>query len=214
MRVPEIQRKIAVLLLNEPKTAEDINKQLNVDYVTTTKELNNMMKQSLIKKLPGFPTKYTLDNYILEKIKKRKEIAENDSYKLKIRAIIELQGIDKDLIKFNLEKMKSLIDDENNFTIYETKISEVIEQDNMYYGFLDITLTLKNFSTLIYFITYYIPVSVEVISPTKYDISIFELQDGLMDLSTIMQKYSAEFQKRLTKEEIEKMHKKLFNAKK
>jgi predicted transcriptional regulator len=210
MRIPDIQRKIAVLLLTEPKTAEDINKQLDIGYAQVTKELNAMLKQGLIKKMDGFPTKYTLDDYIVDTIRKRKQIAENDAYRLKLRAIIELQGIDKDLVKINLEKIDAMLKDEKNFTIYDSKLSEILEQDNMYFGYVDITLTLKSFSTLIYFVSYYTPTSVEVISPEKYDISMYELQDGIMDLSALVQKYTSEIQKRLTAEEVKKMQDKLF----
>ncbi len=212
MRIPEIQRKIAVLLLSEPKTTEEINKQLDVGYAQVTKELNNMLKQNLIKKIDGFPTKYTLEDYIIETIKKRKKVAESDAYRLKLRAIIELQGIDKDLVKINLDKIGNMLKNEKNFTIYDSKISEILEQDNMYFGYLDLTLTLKNFSTLIYFVSYYTPTSVEVISPEKYDLSMFELQDGIMDLSMLVQRYTSEIQKRLTQEEVKKMQDLLYKV--
>ncbi|MDD4983371.1 MAG: helix-turn-helix domain-containing protein [Candidatus ainarchaeum sp.] len=212
MRIPEMQRKIAVLLLTEPKTAEDINKQLDIGYAQVTKELNNMLKQGLIKKQDGFPTKYTLDDYIIETVKKRKQISENDSYKLKVRAIIELQGIDKDLVRVNLEKIEKMMTNEKDFTIYDSKISEILEQDNMFFGYIDATLSLKSFSTLIYFVSFYTPTSVEVIAPEKYDISMYELQDGIMDLSALIQKYVAEIHKRLSQEEVKKMQDKLFKA--
>jgi len=213
MKISEIQRKIAVFLLTEPKSAEDINKQLDIGYAQVTKELNNMIKQGLIKKMSGYPTKYTLDKYIIDAVRKRKQIAESDSYRLKIKAIIELQGIEKDLVQLNLEKIEEMIENERDFTVYTSKVSEILEQDNMYFGYLDLTITLKNFSALIYFTTYYVPTSVEILAPDRYDVSVFELQDGIMNLSMLMQKYSGELQKRLTNEEVTKMHNKLFAPK-
>ena len=201
MRISEIQRKIAVLLLVEPKTIEDINKQLDLGFDAITKEINNMLKMGLVKKTNEYPTRYVLDDYIIQELKKRKEIAEKDSYKIKIQMIIDVDGIVKEVVDKHLDNIKMLLEKEKEITIYDIKKSDLLEQDNSYFGYIDVTCTVKDFASLIRLVMYYSPSSIEVLSPTKYDISMYELQDGLIELSQRTQTYIKELQRRLTKEE-------------
>jgi len=201
MRISEIQRKIAVLLLVEPKTIEDINKQLDLGFDAITKEINNMLKMGLVKKTNEFPTRYVLDDYIISELKKRKEIAEKDSYKIKVQMIMDVDGIVKEVVDKHLDNLKNLLEKEKEITIYDIKKSELLEQDNSYFGYVDVTCTVKDFSSLIKLVMYYSPSSIEVLSPTKYDVSMYELQDGLIELSQKTQMYIKELQRRLTKEE-------------
>lgn len=210
MRISETQRKIVVLLNSGSKTAEEITKQLDLGFDIVTKELNNMIKINIVKKTEDFPTKYRLDDYILKELKKRKEIAEKDSFRLKVQMIIDLEGLVDDIVKIHLERMKELLEKEPNITIYDIKTSEVIAQDNSYFGYLDVTFTAKDFRTLLNTIMYYTPSSIEVLSPTRFDVSMYELQDGLIELAQRVQMYTREIQKRLTKEETDLLSKKIF----
>lgn len=204
MRISEVQRKIAVLLLVEPKTIEDINKQLDLGFEAITSEINNMLKLGLIKKTNDFPTKYVLDDHIIAELKKRKEIAEKDSYKIKIQMIIDVEGLVKEVVEKHLENIRALIEKEKDITIYDIKTSELLAQDNSYFGYLNIICTVKDFSTLVRVVMFYAPSSIEVLAPNKLDISLYELQDGLIELSQKTQVYIKELQKRLTKEETER----------
>jgi len=210
MRITEVQRKIAVLLNVESKTVEELNNQLDVGFDILTKELNNMIKLSLIKKTDEFPTKYKLDDVILNELKRRKDIAAKDGFRLKIQMIIDLEGIVDDVVKLNLKKMRELIEKEQNITIYDIKTSDIIEQDNAYFGYLDVTFTAKDFRTLLHVIMYYTPSSIEVLNPKRFDVSMYEMQDGLIELAQRTQMYLREIKKRLTKEESDLMMKKLF----
>lgn len=203
MRISEIQRKIAVLLLVEPKTVEDINKQLSLGFDAITKELNTMLKLGLVKKTNDYPTKYVLDDYIITELKKRKEIAEKDSYRIKIQMILDVDGVVKEVVNKHLDNIKSMLEKEKEITIYNIKKSDLLEQDNSYFGYIDVTYTVRNFANLVRIIMFYAPSSIEVLAPTKYDISVYELQDGLIELSQRTQTYLKELQKRLTKEEID-----------
>jgi len=201
MRISEVQRKIAVLLLVEPKTIEDINKQLGLGFDVITNEINTMLKLGLIKKTNDFPTKYVLDDYIIAELKKRKEIAEKDSYKVKIQMILDVEGVIKEVVDKHLDNLKDLLEKEKDITIYDIRKSDILEQDNSYFGYIDITCTVKDFSSMIRLIMFYAPSSIEVLSPTKYEISLYELQDALIELSQRTQLYVKELQKRLTQEE-------------
>ncbi len=210
MRISETQRKIAVLLNAESKTIEDLTAQLGLGFDVVTKEINNMIKQNIVKKTEDYPTKYRLDDYILNELKKRKEIAEKDGFRLKIQMIIDLEGMVEDVVKLHLSKMKLLLEKEQNITIYDIKTSDILSQDNAFFGYLDVTFTAKDFRTLLHIIMYYTPSSIEVLSPSRFDVSMYELQDGLIELAQRVQMYTREIQKRLTKEEVDLLSKKVF----
>jgi predicted transcriptional regulator len=201
MRISEVQRKIAVLLLVEPKTIEEINKQLDLGFDVLTQEVNTMLKMGLVNKTKEYPTRYVLDDYIISELKKRKEIAEKDSYKIKVQMILDIDGVVKEIVDKHLDNIKIMLEKEKDITIYDIKKSDLLEQDNSYFGYIDITCTVKDFATLVRVIMFYCPSSIEVLAPTKYDISMYELQDGLIELSHRTQNYIKELQKRLTREE-------------
>lgn len=210
MHISEVQRKIAVLLLVEPKTIEDINKQLDLGFESITNEINNMLKLGLVKKTDDFPTKYVLDEYIINELKKRKEIAEKDSYKIKIQMIVDVEGLIKEIVDKHLDNVKNLLENEKNITIYNIQKSELLEQDNNFYGYINVTFTVKDFANLVKLVMYYVPSSIEVLAPKKLDINLSELQDGLIELTQNTERYLKELQKRLTKEEAERAMKKFY----
>jgi hypothetical protein len=199
------QKKIAVLLLNEPKTEEELNKQLNIPYDKLTFELKTMLKLNLIVK-EGYPTRYRLRQDIVDKIQERKKISEADAFKIRINAIIEFKAIEKSLLKKHLKKIKSAIEKEKLLTVYDIEEAEIIEEDDMYASFLDVNFTVKNFPALVKFLFYYGPTSIEVLQPSKVQMPSYELQEGLIELSEIFQKYATFFTKKLNQEELEKFY--------
>ena len=104
------------------------------------------------------------------------------------------------------------LDKERDITIYDIKKSDILEQDNSYYGYVTITCTVKDFSALIRIVMFYSPSSIEVVSPNKYEVSLYELQDGLIELSQKTQMYIKELQKRLSKEETRSIMQKFYKG--
>ena len=199
------QKKIALLLLSEPKTEEELHKQLNIPYDKLELELKEMLKLGLLLK-EGYPTKYRLRQDIINELQKRKKIAEDDSFKIKIRAIIEMKAVEENLLKKHLQKLSETIQQEKIFTVYGINQAEIIEEDEMYSSFIEVTLTAKDFASLIKFLFFYGPSSIEIMKPDKIEFSQYEFQEGLIELSEIFQKYADYFQKKLTKEELNKFY--------
>jgi len=204
------QKKLALLLLSEAKTEEELHKQLNLPYDKLSTELKQMLKLGLVLK-EGYPTKYRLRQDIIDELQKRKKISEADSFRIKISAIIELKAIEKTLLEKHVQKIIEAIKSEKNFTIYNIVPASAVEEDDMYSSFIEVTLTVKDFSTLILFLFYYGPTSIEVIKPDKLEITQQEFQDGLVQLSGIFQKYADFMLKHLNKEELNKFHKDLYD---
>ena len=209
MRFSDDQKKIAILLLNEPKTEEQLNKQLNIPYDKLMLELKTMVKLNVVSK-DGYPTKYKLKQEIIDEVQKRKDISDKDAFRLRIRAIIEFKAIEETLLKRHMGKIKEALDKEVPFTIYEVKEAEIVEEEEMYSSFLEVNLSIKDFQSLIRFLFYYGPTNIEVIKPRKLEFSHFEFQEGLIELADIFQKYADFFTKHLNKEELDKFYDDLY----
>ena len=204
------QKKIALLLLSEQKTEEELHKQLNIPYDKLSMELKEMLKLGLVLK-SGYPTKYHLRQDIIDELKKRKKISEEDSFKIKIRAIIELKAVEETLLKKHLAKLTDSMNKEPAFTIYGINQAEIVEEEEMCSSFLEVTLTVKDFTSLLRFLFYYGPSTVEVMKPSKIEFSNYEFQEGLVELSEIFQKYAEFFQRNATKTELDKFYKEVYN---
>ena len=205
-RFNEDQKKIALLLLNEPQTEEDMNKQLNIPYDKLTQELKALLKLGVITK-EGYPTKYRLKQEIVDKIQQRKKISEQDSFKMRLNAIIEFKAVEKTLLKKHMGEITAALKKEKAFTVYDVREAEIIEEDDMESSFLEVNLSVMDFRALIKFLFYYGPTSIEVLKPSKIELSNFEFQDGLMELADIFQKYANFFTKHLNHEELTKFYK-------
>jgi hypothetical protein len=204
-RFSDEQKKIALLLLNEPKTEEELNKQLNIPYDKLTQELKEMLKLKVIHK-EGYPTRYKLRQDIVEKIEERKKISETDAFKIRFRAIIEFKAIEEDLLKKHMGQIVEAIKKEKALTIYELEEADFEEDDDMISSFIEMNASVKDFTSLIRFLFYYGPTSIDIVKPNKVEMTNFEFQEGMMELADIFQKYAEFFTKNLSKKELEKFY--------
>ncbi|MFH1663649.1 MAG: hypothetical protein ABH986_02480 [archaeon] len=205
----ENQKKIAVLILHEPKTEEELREQLNIPYDELMKELKAMLKLGVISK-KGYPTKYSLKKEIYDAVRKRKVIAETDKNKLRLRVNIEVQAISESLLKKQLDDIQKTIKKEQDFTIYDVFEAKPLQQGEHYSSYLDVNLSVRDFHSLMKLMFLYGPSSVEVLKPEKLDFSAGELQDGLVLISEIVHSYTEFVASRLNKEELEDFNKRLY----
>lgn len=207
----EEQKKIALVLLHEPKTIEELNKQLNLPYNTLVAQLKEMLRMNVITK-EGFPTKYSLKENIASEVLRRKKISEEDDNALRIRAYIELQAIEETLLKKNLGRLEEALKKEQTFIVYSLEKAKIIKENEgeYYLTHIEVNLSVKDFTALVRFMFFYAPSSIEVIKPEKISFSSQDLQDGLVDMADMVSKYSAYITKILNKEELEKFHSKLY----
>jgi hypothetical protein len=203
------QKKIALLLLSEPKTEEELQKQLNLSYDKLLVELKGMLKLGLLTK-DGYPTRYKLRQDIISELQKRKKIAEDDSFKIKVRAIIELKAVEANLLKKHIEKIKEALSAEKIFTVYGITVADIVEEDEMCSSFIETTITVRDFSALVAFVFYYAPTTIEVMKPSKIEFSQAEFGDGLIFLNELFQKYAQFAMKHLDKEAMDKFNREIY----
>jgi len=208
-RFSEEQKRIALLLIHGPKTAEDLNSQLNIPFNKLTDELKAMIKLGVVEK-QGFPTKYSLKKNIASEVQKRKKIAESDLNKLRIRAFIEMQAIEEDLLKKQLDKLEEAMDKDKSFTLYSLDKAKIEKHGEYYSTYFEINFSVKDFASLIRFMFFYGPSSVEVVKPSKIEFSAQDLQDGLMEAADMVQKYSNVVHKLMSRDELAKFNTELY----
>jgi len=208
-RFSEEQKRIALLLIHGPKTAEELNAQLNIPFNKLTEELKAMMKLAVIEK-QGFPTKYCLKKNIAQEVQKRKKIAETDLNNLRIRAFIEMQAIEEELLQKQIENLEETMKKDKNFTLYSLDKAPVEKQGEYYSTYFEINFSVKDFASLIRFMFFYGPSSIEVVKPAKIEFSAQDLQDGLMEAADMVQKYSNVIHRLLNRAELEKFHESLY----
>jgi len=210
VKYTDTQKRIALLLMHEPKTVEELSNQLNIPYDELMEELKPMLKLELIEK-EGYPTKYRLKQQIKEEVKRRKELSEEDKNKLRLLATIEVQAIEEELLKKQLKEIKEAIMREEDFLIYDIREAEPVQQNEYQSSFLEINLSVKDFRALMRLMFLYGPVAVEVIKPQKFETTMDDLQDGLMAVVEIVHTYTDYIARKMSKEELEEFTKKLYS---
>ena len=204
----ELQKRIALLLMHEPKTAEDLNKQLNIPYSQLMEELKGMLKLDLISK-EGFPTYYSLKKNIAQEIQRRKALSEKDSNKIRLKVILEFQAAKKESLAQGMKKVKEALEKEPDFQIYAINPAEVIQEGEHYSSYFDVNLSLKDFRAITKLVFLFSPTSIEVLKPQKIEINADDLQDSLVEMSDMVQGYLQSIQKMMNKAELEAFRKNL-----
>lgn len=208
----EEQKQIAINLFRKEKTSDELAKELELPYDKLISELKKMIQLKLIE-VKDNPPKYFLSKEIRETLMKRKEIAETDSFKLKLKIIIEAIAFEETLLLNQLESLKTSLEKEKNFKIYEAIIEKPVEdtETNRYSSYLEAIITIKDFKSLIRLMYFYGPSSVEVLKPSKLEIPLSELQDGLIDMAQMIQAYNNSILNMMNKQELREFHNKIYN---
>lgn len=206
----ENQKKIALLLVHGPKTAEVLGRQLGIAQETLAGELKAMLKLGVVEKAEGYPPNYKLKENIAESVRKRKEIAEADPFKLRLRAVIEAQGVEQGILEKTLSDLEKALRKEKDFTIYDAVLEKTIQEGDNYSSFLEVNLSVGSFKALVKFMYFYGPSSVEVLKPEKLEVALGDLQDGLGDIAEMIQSYNRYITKLMSRAELAEFNRKLY----
>jgi len=207
----EEQKLIAVKLSRGAKTADELVKEIEMPYDKLVLELKKMIKLKLIESKDN-PPKYVLSKEIQENLNKRKEVSEHDSFKLKLRILIEAISMEEELLKKQLQSIEDSMKKEKSFNVYDSFIEEAVEdkETNRYSSFLEATLSVKDFKALVRLMYFYGPSSVEIIKPAKLEIDLADLQDGLIDMAQMILAYNSQILEMMNRKELRDFHNKIY----
>ncbi|HLC78829.1 MAG TPA: hypothetical protein VJG83_00225 [archaeon] len=203
------QKKIAVMLLSSPKSADELHAQLNIPFHALNEDLKKMLKMKLIK-LDGYPQKYSLVENIVSAVKRRKEIAEKDPFDVRLKAVIEVKAVEQKFLAKQIKEIEDKLAKEKVYTIYDIYKAPPIEDAGYYSSYLELNLSAKDFTALVKFMYFYGPTSVEVLKPAKVVLAMDDLQDALMEMAEMIQSYNEAMLKSMKKDELAKFAKDLY----
>ena len=207
-RFSERQKKIALELLKGEKSEKELAEALKIHPEDIHDSLQVMLKLGVVEKKGE---KFCLKKSLVEELNKRKELIEEDPFELRLNAIIEMQAVEKSLLEKQLEKLAKAINEDENFNVYSLEKADIIETDSGNYStFIEVSFSARDFKSIIHFMFFYGPSSVEVIRPPEIKLKADDLQEGLMDLVEMVHKYTEYITKIMTREDIEKFTKQLF----
>ena len=110
----------------------------------------------------------------------------------------------------HLNKLSDGLKKEKNLTIYALDKAKVEVVDEYYSSFIEVNFSVRNFSTLMNFMFFYAPSSIEVIKPDRIEFSAYDFQDGLVALAEMFQKYAEYVEKMMSKHELEQFYEQLY----
>ncbi|MDO8428253.1 MAG: hypothetical protein Q7S92_03505 [Candidatus Diapherotrites archaeon] len=122
-----------------------------------------------------------------------------------------MQTVEEELLKNSIEQMKTRIEKNPTITIYSLK-QEAIQKSNEenYSTFLEIEFSVKDFESLVKFVYFYGPSSIEILKPEKVEIENNDLQDALMFMADINYKYADLVTKNMNKRQLEEFYQSVF----
>jgi len=207
LKFTDEQKSIAMALLHGPKTLEELGKQLNIPSDTLMGQIKEMLQLELLRK-DGFPTRYYLNESVSQGVLKRKELEEIDSNKIRLRITIEVQAVEEELLKKQLEDIMVALKKERAFLIYDSRIGEPVKMEEHYSSFIEANLSVNDFRSMVRLVLFYGPSAVEVVKPAKVEFNASEIQEGLVDMAEMVQNYTSYIAKLMSRKELEE-----FNAK-
>ncbi len=206
----EDKKLISRLLLRGPKTADEIANSLSMQGSRVSGELKEMLSTGLVSK-SGYPTKYSLEKGITETLRERKETESKDHFKVRLRAVIEMQAIDESLLEQHLSQIEEMLKNEKDYTIYAMKRAEIQKSGEYYSSFIDLNFSARDFKAMVRFVFFYGPSVIEVLKPNRVEFGAEDLQNALVQMSVLVQAYSEEITRLMNRKELEEFNQSLYS---
>ena len=178
------QQKIAKLLLEKPRTLEELRESLGLDASSLNKELSGLIKLRVIERKEE---KYKLID-IVEKAVKGASSKPIEG-KFQTHFIIEATSQDKESVEKQLGLLEEKIKKEN-VRVDDLKRLEAIENQGFYNAYIEVTISADTLFDMIGFIINYGPSSVEVIKPKSIELTAKQLQDIQQQISSAVYYYT------------------------
>jgi len=135
----------------------------------------------------------TQDKDLQEQIKKKLK-----NGWIKSSMMIEVLAVNPNAAKEALEKHVEKICKEDKVFVYKKDFQQIIETKSpfpqipkAYSGLVEIELMTQNFDKLVYVVMNYGPTNVEILEPSKLNISMGEAQGIITSIATMLHKFAA-----------------------
>jgi hypothetical protein len=211
LQFSEKQKKLSSALVNGPLSLEQLAERTNMKQSDAQEELKFLMQLKLVS-LSGTPPVYTLKEEVANELKHRKMIELTDDNKFRVEIMIEVQGVEEDLVKRQCDKILENMAKEPFFKIYSKKVAPVEKVEDKYSTYMDVNLSVRDFRGVVRLMFFYGPASIEVIKPSKIEFTLNDFQDGLVDMTDMVHAYANYIMGILNRKQIEEFNAKLFRG--
>ncbi|MFH0714946.1 MAG: hypothetical protein V1847_04435 [Candidatus Diapherotrites archaeon] len=212
LRLSASQKRVCAAIQNKGKSLEELEKELSIPMGQLQNMVRDLLKLELIDKSDGFPTRYVLKKEISQALAERKAIAEKDHFKLQLEVVIEIRAVEEDLLKKEMASIRESLEKDRDFTLYDVKTAEIVQVDDFASSYLTITLSVKDFRALTKLLFFYGPISLEVLKPDKWEIALDDLQDGLVQWSSMVHGYTEYIARMMSKADLEKFYHEMYKV--
>lgn len=211
LQFTESQKKIASILLSGPASLENITERSQLKVSEVQEDLKTLLQLKLIS-LQGTPPVYALKDEISAELRRRKSIEGEDDNVFRVRVLIEIQGIQEELVQKQGEKVLETLKKEPFFRIYSYKLEKVEKVGESYSTFAEINLSVRDFRALVRLMFFYGPSSIEVIKPHKIEFTLDDFQNGLVDMTEMVHGYAEYIMGLLKRKQVEEFNAKMYTG--
>ncbi len=177
------QQKIARSLLKREKTLEELRNELALPANKLNEELKSLIQMKLIEK--SGDNRYKLVDYVLRGVTMPQKKTEGA---FKINMIIEGLSSDKIALDKEMEILEKKIKGEK-YTLLKFEKSDIGQEKDNYTQFLNVDVSVPEFSDIIYLIVQYGPSCVELLEPTEVKMDLSRAQEVLNEVASAVHYY-------------------------
>lgn len=211
LKFTELQKKIAQSLLSAPATIELLAERTSIPKAELLTEVQFFQQLKLITHNPS-TKEYSLKEEIASELRRRKAIEQEDDNAFRIQVIIEIQAVEEELLKKQLEKVLATMEKEPYFRIYAHSSAPIEKVGERYSTFLEVNLSVRDFRALVRLMFFYGPTSVEVIKPKEIKFTMDDFQNGLVDMSEMVHGYAEYIMGILSRQQVEEFNQRLYKS--
>lgn len=211
LQFSDAQKKISQSLLSGPLSLESLAERTQLKQGDLQDELKTLQNLKLIE-LQGTPPLYALKAEIASELRRRKSMEEEDDNVFRVRVLIEVQGIEEELVRKQAEKVLETLKKEPFFRIYACTLEKVEKVADHYSTFAEINLSVRDFRALVRLMFFYGPSSIEIIKPQKIEFTLDDFQNGLVDMTEMVHGYAEYIMGLMKRKQVESFNTKMYEG--
>jgi hypothetical protein len=201
----DVQKKLCAALLNGPLSLETLAERTQMKHMDIQSEMKSLMQLKLVS-LQGTPPLYVLKEEVMQEMKRRKGMEADDDNPFRVKIVIEVQGVEEELVKGQVDKILTNLKNEPFFNVYASTVEKVEKIEEKYSTFAEVNLSVRDFRALVRLMFFYGPASVEVIKPTKIEFTLDDFQNGLVDMTEMVHAYANYIMGILSRKKVEEFN--------
>ncbi len=202
----DIHRKIGVSLYHGPKTVEELAEDIGEDIKDVMEALKELVEMKLVIK-KGYPPKYELAPHIRDAI----EVEEIEG--LLFHTVVEVSAVDRETLERALKDIVEKMKKEKRMEVRRAEVSSIERgEDGYYYAHIDANIVFYGLEPLVYFIFFYGPSVMELLSTNDMKVTPSDLQGAVNIATTMVQGYVMYITKLMTRKELREFNRELLKT--